>query len=192
MVFDAAKARSVQERDAAFAPFGELGGEVVGEENNMSGAADEFVLFGFGLGSDERKNGATVGRRNGDPAIAGLETGVVGELETELVEEEAKAAVLVADEDIDAVEAGVGSGRGAHGGIIRSQELSRLIEYAYSQLPLTAIPATKKAPMRIIWSTATRLIANQRTPFIRKAQNAANARDSRPKESQTRLASDSE
>ena len=36
----------------------------------------------------------------------------------------------------------------------------------YNQSPLTAIPATKKDPMRIICSTATKLSANQRKPFI--------------------------
>jgi len=39
--------------------------------------------------------------------------------------------------------------------------------FRYSQSPLTAMPEMKNAPMRIIWSIATRLNANHRTPFIR-------------------------
>ena len=39
--------------------------------------------------------------------------------------------------------------------------------FRYSQSPLTAMPETKNAPMRIIWSIATTLNANHRIPFIR-------------------------
>jgi len=50
----------------------------------------------------------------------------------------------------------------------------------YNQSPLTAMPATKNAPMRIICSTATKLNANHRNPFIRYTQNPANASESKP------------
>ena len=46
-----------------------------------------------------------------DPALAGLHARVVGDVEAELVDEEAQAAVLVADEDVDAVNAQVGRRR---------------------------------------------------------------------------------
>jgi len=48
-----------------------------------------------------------VGRGYGYQAFAGLELGVVGEVETELVDVEAEAAVLVADVDVDGVDAEV-------------------------------------------------------------------------------------
>jgi hypothetical protein len=46
-----------------------------------------------------------VGRGYGDEAFAGLEFGVVGKVEAELVDVEAKAAVLVANVDVDGVDA---------------------------------------------------------------------------------------
>ena len=51
-----------------------------------------------------------VGRGHSDEAIAGLEFGVVGEVKAELVDVEAEAAVLVADVDVDGVDAEVGRG----------------------------------------------------------------------------------
>jgi hypothetical protein len=60
-----------------------------------------------------------VRRSNGDEAFARLEFGVVGEVEAELVDVEAQAAILVADVDVDGVDAEVGgrrrSGSGAGG-----------------------------------------------------------------------------
>jgi hypothetical protein len=56
-------------------------------------------LHGIGLGGDEREDGGAVWRRYGDQAFAGLELDVVGEVEAELVEVEAEAAVKIADED---------------------------------------------------------------------------------------------
>jgi len=68
-----------------------------------------------------------VGRGYGDEALAGLEFGVVGEVEAELVNVEAEAAILVADVDVDGMDAEVGRRRwewcgGGHGEIIRRGE----------------------------------------------------------------------
>jgi hypothetical protein len=62
-----------------------------------------------------------VGWGYGDEAFAGLEFGVIGEVEAELVDVEAEAAILVADVDVDGVDAQVrrglrGWGGGGHGG----------------------------------------------------------------------------
>ena len=94
--------------DAAFGPFLKFGEDIFGDEDDIGGAADEFVLRSFGLGNDQGEDCGTVGRGNGDEAFAGLELGVVGEMEAELVDEEADAAVVVADEDVDALDAEVG------------------------------------------------------------------------------------
>jgi len=61
-----------------------------------------------------------VGRGNGNEAFAGLELGVVRKMEAKLVDVEAEAAVLVADIDIDGVDAEMGRRlrgwcRGEHG-----------------------------------------------------------------------------
>ncbi len=93
------------EADAAFGPFLVFSEDVFGDEGDARRAADELEVEGVGLGSDEREDGLTVGRGDGDEAFAGLEFGVVGEVEAELVHVEAEAAVLVADVDGDGVDA---------------------------------------------------------------------------------------
>jgi hypothetical protein len=111
LVADALEAGRGLEADAALRPFLEFCGDVFGDEDDLRGAADELVLLGIGLGSDEGENGGAVGRSDPDPTFAGLHAGVVGDVETELVDEKVEAAVLVADEDVDAVQAHV-RGRG--------------------------------------------------------------------------------
>ena len=90
---------------AAPRPFLKFRGDVFGDEDDLRGAADELVLLGVALGCDEREDGGAVGRRNADPALAGLHARVEGDVEAELIDEKAQAAVLVAHEDIDAVKA---------------------------------------------------------------------------------------
>jgi hypothetical protein len=105
IVLDAPEARSVLKANPAHGPLVKFGGDVFGDKDNLGGAADEFVLLGLGLGNDEREDGAAVGRGDGDPAVTGLEAGVEGEMEAELVEIESQAAILIADENVDAVKA---------------------------------------------------------------------------------------
>jgi len=126
LVADALQARRTVKADAALGPFEELGGDVFGDEDDLGGATDELVLSGAGLGGDQRENRGAVGRSNGDPAIAGLQVGVVGHMESELVEIKAQAAVLIAHENIDTVKAEVGRrrelrGRTAHGQDYRAE-----------------------------------------------------------------------
>jgi hypothetical protein len=107
---DAAKARGVLEAHAASGPFLIFGENVFGDKGQSCGATDEFEVERIGFWGDEGENGLAVGRSDGDEAVAGLEFGVVGEVEAELVDVEAEAAVLVADVDIDGVDAEVGRG----------------------------------------------------------------------------------
>jgi hypothetical protein len=121
---NATEARSLVEADAPFGPFLVFGEDVFGDEDHARGPADELVVLRVGFGCDQGEDGLAVGRGHGDEAFAGLEFGVVGEVEAELVDVEAEAAVLVADVDVDGVDAKVGRrlrgwcGRG-HGEIIR-------------------------------------------------------------------------
>ncbi len=107
---NAAQARSVIKADPAEGPLLIFRDDIFGDENDLRRTADEFVLERIGFGSDEGKNGGAVGRRYGDQAFAGLEAHVVGEVEAELVEVEAEAAVKIADEDLGGVDAEVGGG----------------------------------------------------------------------------------
>jgi hypothetical protein len=68
-------------------------------------------LHGVGLGGNEREDRGAVGGCYGNQALAGLELDVVGEVEAELVEVEAEAAVEIANEDLGGMDAEVGGGR---------------------------------------------------------------------------------
>jgi len=108
---DATEARGVLEADASFGPFLVFCEDVFGDEGQAGGAADEFEVERVGFGGDQGEDGLAVGRGYGDEALAGLEFGVVGEMEAELVNVEAEGAVLVADIDVDGVDAEVGGRR---------------------------------------------------------------------------------
>ena len=115
-VLEALEARGGMKADASFGPFLKFCEDVFGDEDDIGGAADEFVFEGLGLGHDQGKDRGAVGRRDGDEAFAGLKLGVVGEMEAKLVDEEADAAVVVANENVDALDAEVrGCGNGGHG-----------------------------------------------------------------------------
>jgi len=101
----------VIEADATEGPLLIFGEHIFGDEDDLCGTADEFVLHGIGLGGDKREDGGAIGRRDGDQAFAGLELDVVGEVEAELVEVEAEAAVKIADEDLRGMDPEVGRGR---------------------------------------------------------------------------------
>jgi hypothetical protein len=66
---------------AAFGPLLKFGQHIFGNQDDMRGAADEFVFGRVGLGNDESENRGTVGRRDGDEPITGLQLGVVGKVE---------------------------------------------------------------------------------------------------------------
>jgi len=123
---DAAEAGSKLKMHATGRPLAELGEDVVGDEDNAGGTADEFELARVGRGGDEGKHRGAVGRSDGHEAFAGLEPGVVGEMEAEFVEVEAEGRVLTGYVDVDGVDAEVRKwGRGGHGEIIRERKAGR-------------------------------------------------------------------
>ena len=117
IILDALEAGGELKMNAAFGPFLKFSDNVFGDEDDLRGAANELVLRGVGLGSNEGENGGAVGRGDGDEAVAGLKLGVVSEVEIELIEVEAKTAIEIANEDVDAVDAEVGASvEGGRGG----------------------------------------------------------------------------
>lgn len=107
---NAAQARSVIKVDAAERPLLIFRYDIFGNEYDLRGTADQFVLESIGFGSDERKHCGAVGRSYGDQTFAGLEAHVVGQVEAQLIEVEAQAAVEIADEDLGGMDAEVGGG----------------------------------------------------------------------------------
>jgi hypothetical protein len=93
--------------DAAFGPFLELGSDIFGDKNNLRGPADELVLLRVGLGDDKRKDRGAIGRGDGNPTVTGLKPGIKGQMESKLIQVEAQAAILVTNENVNAVKAQV-------------------------------------------------------------------------------------
>ena len=96
------------ESDATLRPFLELRGDVFGDEHNLGGPPDKLVLFRIRLRSDQRKDSGAVRGRYRDPALTRLYPRVEGDVEAKLVHEKSEAAILVADEDVDAVKPQMG------------------------------------------------------------------------------------
>jgi hypothetical protein len=106
-----AEARSVIEADAAERPLLIFRDDIFGDEDDLGGTANELVLGRIWLGGNEGKNGGAVGRSDCDEAFPGLKLDVIGEVEAELIDVEAEAAVLIADEDLGGMDTEVGGGR---------------------------------------------------------------------------------
>lgn len=82
-----------------------------------------------------------------------MEFGVVGEVKAKLVHEKTDAAVVVADENVDALDAKVGGGprrwsRSGHGEIIRGEEERRKKYELIQIVPQTLITIVGKG----LWS----------------------------------------
>ena len=106
--------------NTALGPFLEFAENILSDENNVGRAANQFVFRGVRLGHHEGENGRAVRRSDSHKAFAGLELGVVGEMEAEFVHEETDTAVVIAHEDVDALDAEMGSDRArGHGEIIK-------------------------------------------------------------------------
>src|SRR4029450_1828877 len=104
-VADAPKAWRAAETNAPRAPLVELRRKVLRHEHDGYRAADFLVVVRPRTRRDGRESRAAVGRRDRHPTLAGLETGVIGEPEPELVDVEAHAPFLIADEHLDRVQA---------------------------------------------------------------------------------------
>ncbi len=81
------------EAHAALAPLAEFARDIFGDEYDLRCAANQFVFLRAGSGGYERKHRSSVGRGNGYPTLAGLNTGVEGEVESEVVQVESEASL---------------------------------------------------------------------------------------------------
>src|SRR4029077_1409821 len=75
-ILQALQSRRELEANAALAPFAVLGNHIFGDKGNRHGPANELVLFGAGLGCDEREVCGAVRRGNGYETTIGLNAGV--------------------------------------------------------------------------------------------------------------------
>src|SRR6266851_1113388 len=107
LILEALQARRELEANSALAPFAVLDNHILGDKGDVSGLADELVLFRAGFWRDEGEVRGTVGRGDGYPATIGLNAGIKDQLEAELIEVKAQAAVEIANVDRNRLEAQV-------------------------------------------------------------------------------------
>ena len=91
------------ESNPALAPFAELGGDIFGDKNNLCGPANELVLCRIGIRRDQRQHRRAIRRRDRYPALAGLQAGVKCQIETQLIQVEPQASILIAHINVDRV-----------------------------------------------------------------------------------------
>src|SRR5258708_7898456 len=99
--------RRMVKTHTAGAPFLELGEDVFGQEDDLSRAADKLVFIGAGFRSNEREHSGAIGRSDGDRIFDGGERDVKGHAESQLIQVESAAALLVANENGNGSEAEV-------------------------------------------------------------------------------------
>src|SRR5260370_26016577 len=82
-----------------FMPGVEFGSDIFGNKYGLSRATDELIFFRLGLGSDERKQRGAIWRGNQNKAAMLPKVVINDQTESELVQVESKASILIANED---------------------------------------------------------------------------------------------
>src|SRR5262249_48835243 len=100
IVDDPSKAWRASEPNAASSPLGVGGGYVLRHEDHLRRPSDEPGLGRLGADLDQRENCRAVGRSDGQQALTRPDTRVEGNPESERVEIEVKAALLILDVDV--------------------------------------------------------------------------------------------
>ena len=94
--------------NAALTPFPELGRDVFGDKDDLGGPADELVLSRPGPRCNKREHRRSVGRGDRYPAGTGRKAGIEGQGESQLVQIESQASVVIANEDGDMLKTEIG------------------------------------------------------------------------------------
>src|SRR5271157_606889 len=105
LVRDLLQAWRIEKLDSALSPFAKLGYDIIRNKHYLRRPADEPVLFGVGFGCNQRKYGAAVRGRNRHPALTGSKADIAHQTKSHLVYVESQALVLIANEDVNRVNA---------------------------------------------------------------------------------------
>jgi len=100
--------RRMVKTHAVAAPFLELGEDVFGQEDDLRRAADKLVFMGADFRSNERQHSGAIGGSDGERIFGGRERNTKGQAESQLIQVESPAALLVANENGNGSEAEVG------------------------------------------------------------------------------------
>src|SRR5689334_125817 len=100
--------RRVVKSDAATVPFLEFRKDIFGQEDNLSRAADELVFLGAGFRNDEREHRGAIGWSDSERTAGGRKGGVQDKAESQLIQVESPASLLVANENSNRAESEIG------------------------------------------------------------------------------------
>ena len=103
LVLDASQAGSEEKTNAAPPPFFPFGNHILGNENNPCRPAYELVLLGFATRRDQCEDCRPIRWSDRHPSVSGLQPGVKGHPESELVHIESQASLLIANKNVDGV-----------------------------------------------------------------------------------------
>jgi hypothetical protein len=93
----------------ALLPFLELCDHIFGDKHDIVGLADPLVFLRIPPGRNQRQDGVSIRRRNGQPAIAGFITLIHHQAKPELIHIELQTTILIADKDVDAENTKIGT-----------------------------------------------------------------------------------
>jgi hypothetical protein len=93
--------------DSSRAPFAILRGNVFGDEYDLGVPANERTRFGVGLRGNQREHRTPVRWSNRNPALAGSKADIADQTEPKLIQVKSQTLILVADVDVDRVDAKV-------------------------------------------------------------------------------------
>ena len=92
----------------AFGPLVEFGDDIIGDKGNLGCPPDKLVFSGAGFRRDKREDRSAVRRRDGYPAFPRLETSIIDQTESELIEVEPQASILITNKNLNGVKTKVG------------------------------------------------------------------------------------
>jgi hypothetical protein len=105
IILHAPQARSEYEADSAFTPFAKLGGNVVCNESDIRRTPDKLVRFGIEVGRNKGKHSTTIRRSDSHVAAATSIANVADQAKSQLIKIESEALFLIANKDINGVDA---------------------------------------------------------------------------------------
>src|SRR5262245_35719912 len=91
--------RRMMKTNSALTPLLIYGIDVFSDENNLPRPANQLIFFGAGRRSDKRKDRAAVRRPDRYPSAATFKAVINEQTESELVQVESQASILIADEN---------------------------------------------------------------------------------------------
>ena len=145
-ILDAPQARNMPKADSAPAPLAISCHDIFGDKSNLRRLTDQFVLVRLGIRRNQGDDRGAVGRRDSNPTLSRLQAHIKGQTESKLIEIEPQTSILIANENVDRVDAEVGVvaiPRREHvtmAGYYKTRKTARLPGHAKTQFTMPVHP----------------------------------------------------